>query len=556
MSEDRRLSRSRFYLWAAALLLAASSLAANAANVAREGVGVLDGKLLRFAAGETQAGEIPLPVRPARVFAATPEGVLFAAEASEMLPAGDARLGAELWQADLDGSHARRLLAGEPVLRAAWSAPARLLAVVTSDLAIRLVKADGAELRTLSAHGQSPAFSPDGRKLAYAAVPAGWAPGAQPGGFDLHVLDLQSGRDRRLTSGYDDAEPIWTPDGRALLFLSGGRTGLTSLWRIRADGKGLRQLTNAGQRALDERTFVPNPSANDEVAWSQDGRHLLYGARYTETGEVIVLAFERDGSVREMRDLGAGRSPIWNGEGVLALRPKVSGFAPVELSLEGNGVRKVVAVTALPRAQASDLPAFGERVQRGEEALALDGRPKFLAALFRWPATYYPAPLPTAYFVDLDPRAGLLNTNWCDQRTYDGHLGSDLQLACGSTVVAARGGVVDWRNDGCPNMGAIGSACGGGFGNFIELNHGNGWFSIYAHMRAGTPAPLGAAGPCGGVVGISATSGNSSGCHMHFEVRTYSGGTFWVWDPYNGACTNAGLWCTFANTERPGGGCC
>lgn len=556
-------------IWIAAGVALALAGAGTATPSARGAEGGADGRRVWIGAGGG-AREVTLPAGAERVFAAGPEGVLFTAKSDSREPtdAGAGRgqagvdhsAGSDLWRVGPEGGAAKRLVEGG-VLRAAWSGEARLLAVVTAGLEIRLLHEDGALWKTLPRRGQSPAFSPDGTRLAYAAAPASWRPGSQPGGFDLRVLDLRSGRDRRLTAGYDDAEPIWRPDGKSIVFVSGGRTGLTSLWSIGLDGKGLRQLSHAGERAASAPAFVPNPTANTDASWSPDGRSLLYAAEYGEAGEageIVALDFGREGALRAVKRLGAGTRPVWQGGKVVALRAgKWVGLSPA--AAQELAIPPIPSIPPIPpsaKSAAPKLPPFGERIARGDEALRPAGQEKMLATLFRWPATFYPAPTPTAFFVDQDARAGFLLSNWCNNQTYDGHLGSDIQLACNNVVLGARGGVINWRNDGCPNVGFAGSTCGGGFGNFAQINHNNGWYTIYAHLKSGTVAPLGATGNCGDPVGTSQTSGNSSGCHLHFEVRTYSGATYWVWDPYNGPCTNAGLWCTNAATQFPGMGCC
>ena len=57
-----------------------------------------------------------------------------------------------------------------------------------------------------------PAWSPDGRSLAYARF--------ADGTWDLYVYDLDSRRERRLTrGGGDEIDPAWSPDGRLIAFV-------------------------------------------------------------------------------------------------------------------------------------------------------------------------------------------------------------------------------------------------------------------------------------------------------------------------------------------------
>jgi murein DD-endopeptidase MepM/ murein hydrolase activator NlpD len=57
-----------------------------------------------------------------------------------------------------------------------------------------------------------------------------------------------------------------------------------------------------------------------------------------------------------------------------------------------------------------------------------------------------------------------------------------------------------------------------GYGNHVIMVHGNGWVSVYGHLsRFG--AGNGDAVHAGRVIGYEGSSGNSTGPHLHFEIR-------------------------------------
>lgn len=90
----------------------------------------------------------------------------------------------------------------------------------------------------------------------------------------------------------------------------------------------------------------------------------------------------------------------------------------------------------------------------------------------------------------------------------------------GSTVVAAADGYVIAANNTCPhNWGKYGSCgCGGGFGNYVMIDHGNGKTAIYAHLTNAVLSP-GQSVSQGQVVGYVGSTGYSTGAHLHFETR-------------------------------------
>lgn len=86
------------------------------------------------------------------------------------------------------------------------------------------------------------------------------------------------------------------------------------------------------------------------------------------------------------------------------------------------------------------------------------------------------------------------------------HPGLDLKGAYGSPIYAAAAGTVTFvgRN--------------GGYGNEVEINHGNGLVTRYGHMSA-TRAKIGEHVEAGTVIGAIGSTGRSTGPHLHFEVR-------------------------------------
>ena len=88
-----------------------------------------------------------------------------------------------------------------------------------------------------------------------------------------------------------------------------------------------------------------------------------------------------------------------------------------------------------------------------------------------------------------------------------GHRGIDIIAPYGNPVYAAGNGVVV--------LAAMGY--NGGFGNMVEIDHGGGIISRYAHLSAIHVAP-GARVTKGQTIGLIGTSGIATAPHVHFEV--------------------------------------
>jgi len=95
---------------------------------------------------------------------------------------------------------------------------------------------------------------------------------------------------------------------------------------------------------------------------------------------------------------------------------------------------------------------------------------------------------------------------------WSGHLGIDIAAGEGAPIYAADSGVVTMAQGGYNY----------GYGNVIQIDHGNGYSTIYAHLSV-----IGV-GACQSVfagqwIGASGNTGNSQGAHLHFEVRQGGG---------------------------------
>ncbi len=89
-----------------------------------------------------------------------------------------------------------------------------------------------------------PAFSPDGRKLAFARAVSFSA-------TDLYVLALSGGSPKRLTfDGLTIDGLAWTPDSREIVFSSRRGGSVDSLWRIAADGGTPERISTVGEDVI------------------------------------------------------------------------------------------------------------------------------------------------------------------------------------------------------------------------------------------------------------------------------------------------------------------
>ncbi|MGV8876914.1 MAG: M23 family metallopeptidase [Rhodoglobus sp.] len=90
------------------------------------------------------------------------------------------------------------------------------------------------------------------------------------------------------------------------------------------------------------------------------------------------------------------------------------------------------------------------------------------------------------------------------------HKGTDLAAGCGSSIFAASAGRVAYAAEGW----------NGGYGNYIIIEHADGLRTAYGHIRPGGIAvSAGQYVAVGSKIASVGSTGNSTGCHLHFEVR-------------------------------------
>jgi len=94
---------------------------------------------------------------------------------------------------------------------------------------------------------------------------------------------------------------------------------------------------------------------------------------------------------------------------------------------------------------------------------------------------------------------------------WGGHQALDLMCYEGDGVFASDSGVVIYAGP-----------ISGGYGNLVAIDHQNGYLTLYAHLSA-INVTCGQSVARGQVIGACGTTGNSTGAHLHFEVRQNGG---------------------------------
>ncbi|MCP4408916.1 MAG: Tol-Pal system beta propeller repeat protein TolB [Gammaproteobacteria bacterium] len=206
--------------------------------------------------------------------------------------------------ADSDGYNAQTVFtSAHPLMSPAWSPDGERIAYVSfengrSQVFVQHLR--GGSRHKVSARkgiNSAPAWSPNGRKLALTL--------SVDGNPEIYLLDIATRRVTRLTrSSGIDTEPVWLPDGRSLIFTS-DRSGRPQLYRIPISGGRAKRLTFQGKY-----------SAAADV--SPDGRQIVM-AHHDGVGYRIAVLDLINGGLRVLTDGKLDESPSFAPNGSMII---------------------------------------------------------------------------------------------------------------------------------------------------------------------------------------------------------------------------------------------
>jgi TolB protein len=219
------------------------------------------------------------------------------------------------------------------------------------------------QLTTSPAENFYPAWSPDGRKVAFVST--------RSGNWDLWLMNADGSDQHPLTTAQGlDSAPAWSPDGSMIAFASNrfdSQNAASQLVLMNADGSdprlvsrnpGGKQLISAwspGGKALivlaepmnelprwelqlidtvttERKTLVKEQVSFSAISWHPDGRSIAFVRSPWQKQEIWTVAPEGTALQPLLADRANNRDPRWSPDGtMLALASDRSGYSEIWL---------------------------------------------------------------------------------------------------------------------------------------------------------------------------------------------------------------------------------
>ncbi|MCD6291570.1 MAG: PD40 domain-containing protein [Anaerolineae bacterium] len=178
----------------------------------------------------------------------------------------------------------------------------------TGDFDIWVMNDDGTDQRQLTdAHGRDiePAWSPDGRKIAFASARD------DPENLQLYIMNADGSDQHPLLpfEASDNWSPAWSPDGQKIAYQS-NRDHSFEIYVVNADGTGRTRLTGTGAQADGQ----PSPN-NSMPSWSPDGKRIAFVSDRDGNHEIYVMNADGSDQRRLTNHPADDVRPRWSPDG-------------------------------------------------------------------------------------------------------------------------------------------------------------------------------------------------------------------------------------------------
>jgi TolB protein len=224
--------------------------------------------------------------------------------------------------ADADGYNSETIVtSSEPLMSPAWSPDGKRIAYVSFEEGQSAIYVQGVytgtrnKVTSYKGINGAPAWSPDGRKLAITL--------SKDGNPDIFVYDLTTRKLKAITRHYAiDTEPAWSPDGRSIVFTS-DRGGRPQIYQVSSHGGKAKRVTYQN-------------SYNARASFSPDGKLLTLVTR--EEGKYRIAVQDLESGLLQVLSQGnLDESPSFAPNGSMIIYASNSGRRGVLAAVSVDG---------------------------------------------------------------------------------------------------------------------------------------------------------------------------------------------------------------------------
>ena len=208
------------------------------------------------------------------------------------------------------------------------------------DYDLFVMNADGSVVTRLTHDtlATNPSWSPDGSQIAFGASGVGGVPGQEVGRTLIEIVDADGTGMHALTDPPPDAEdssPAWSPDGTKLAFVRLTQDDGFQIYTANADGTGVTPVTST-------------PGFKSHPAWSPDGRTIAFaGSRQGEPSQIYTVD-AGGGTPAELTDgASSNTSPVWIDGGTRIAYTFQDGSELRTMNPDGSGITTVDGVRSV-----------------------------------------------------------------------------------------------------------------------------------------------------------------------------------------------------------------